>query len=75
MLGVVGLATEVKAWKRLRGPRWHLDNHIHGTGAWIYLPVRQPGGSSRRGKHESWATARLLHRRRDRRVATIRRSS
>jgi amidase len=46
MVGVVGVATdgdEVKnGWAGRHGG--NLDNHLHGPGARIYFPVRQPGG-------------------------------
>ncbi len=46
MVGVVGVATdgeEVKnGWAGRHGG--NLDNHLHGPGAKIYFPVRQPGG-------------------------------
>ena len=46
MVGVIGVAT---AGERI-GNGWagehggNLDNHLHGPGAKVYLPVRQPGG-------------------------------
>jgi len=46
MVGVVGVATgreEVaNGWAGPHGG--NLDNHLHGPGAKIYFPVRQPGG-------------------------------
>jgi amidase len=46
MMGVIGVATggdEVgNAWAGRHGG--NLDNHLHGPGARVYLPVRQPGG-------------------------------
>ena len=46
MVGVVGVATEGKTLTNAL-PGTHggnLDNHLHGPGARIYFPVRQPGG-------------------------------
>jgi amidase len=46
MVGVIGVATEGNAvgngWAGQHGG--NLDNHLHGPGAKVYLPVRQPGG-------------------------------
>jgi len=46
MVGVVGVATDGEAiangWAGRHGG--NLDNHLHGPGARIYFPVRQPGG-------------------------------
>jgi amidase len=46
MVGVVGVATESEevgnGYAGTHGG--NLDNHLHGPGARIYLPVRQPGG-------------------------------
>ncbi len=46
MVGVVGVATGGEAiangWAGRHGG--NLDNHLHGRGAKIYFPVRQPGG-------------------------------
>jgi amidase len=46
MVGVVGVATDgetiANGWAGRHGG--NLDNHLHGRGAKIYFPVRQPGG-------------------------------
>jgi amidase len=46
MVGVIGVATEsekvLNGWAGQHGG--NLDNHLHGPGATVYLPVRQPGG-------------------------------
>jgi amidase len=46
MMGVIGVATggdEVgNGWAGKHGG--NLDNHLHGPGARVFLPVRQPGG-------------------------------
>jgi len=46
MVGVVGVATDgdlvMNGWAGRHGG--NLDNHLHGPGARIYFPVRQPGG-------------------------------
>jgi amidase len=46
MVGVVGVATDGdeigNGWAGRHGG--NLDNHLHGPGARIYFPVRQPGG-------------------------------
>src|SRR3954451_13565073 len=46
MVGVVGVATDsakvFNGWAGQHGG--NLDNHLHGPGATVYLPVRQPGG-------------------------------
>src|SRR5439155_21645158 len=46
MVGVVGVATDgeeiTNGWAGRHGG--NLDNHLHGPGAKIYFPVRQPGG-------------------------------
>src|SRR6266513_322067 len=46
MVGVVGVATDgeeiTNGWAGRHGG--NLDNHLHGRGARIYFPVRQPGG-------------------------------
>ena len=46
MVGVVGVATDgdlvLNGWAGRHGG--NLDNHLHGPGARIYFPVRQPGG-------------------------------
>jgi amidase len=46
MMGVIGVATGGdlvgNGWAGRHGG--NLDNHLHGPGARIYLPVRQPGG-------------------------------
>lgn len=46
MVGVVGVATDgeevMNGWAGRHGG--NLDNHLHGPGAKIYFPVRQPGG-------------------------------
>jgi amidase len=46
MVGVVGVATDgeeiANGWAGRHGG--NLDNHLHGRGARIYFPVRQPGG-------------------------------
>jgi amidase len=46
MVGVVGVATESETLPNgLAGQHGgNLDNHLHGPGARIYFPVRQPGG-------------------------------
>jgi amidase len=46
MLGVVGVATDGEELGNGFAGRHggNLDNHLHGAGARIYLPVRQPGG-------------------------------
>jgi amidase len=46
MVGVVGVATESETLPNgLAGEHGgNLDNHLHGPGARIYFPVRQPGG-------------------------------
>ena len=46
MLGVVGVATGGEELGNGFAGRHggNLDNHLHGAGARIYLPVRQPGG-------------------------------
>jgi amidase len=46
MVGVVGVATESETLTNAL-PGQHggnLDNHLHGPGARMYFPVRQPGG-------------------------------
>ena len=46
MVGVVGVATESETLTNAL-PGQHggnLDNHMHGPGARMYFPVRQPGG-------------------------------
>src|SRR5580765_3957939 len=46
MVGVVGVATDgeeiTNGWAGRHGG--NLDNHLHGRGAKIFFPVRQPGG-------------------------------
>jgi amidase len=46
MVGVIGVATDGETvgngWAGRHGG--NLDNHLHGPGATVYLPVRQPGG-------------------------------
>ena len=46
MVGVVGVATDGEelpnGWAGRHGG--NLDNHLHGPGAKIFFPVRQPGG-------------------------------
>ena len=46
MVGVVGVATDgeeiANGWAGRHGG--NLDNHLHGPGAKIFFPVRQPGG-------------------------------
>jgi len=46
MVGVVGVATDgdlvLNGWAGRHGG--NLDNHLHGPGARIFFPVRQPGG-------------------------------
>jgi amidase len=46
MVGVIGVATESETvsngYAGVHGG--NLDNHLHGPGATVYLPVRQPGG-------------------------------
>src|SRR5207245_3492712 len=46
MVGVVGVATGGEVLSNgLAGPHGgNLDNHLHGPGARIFFPVRQPGG-------------------------------
>jgi amidase len=46
MLGVVGVATDGETLTNGFAGRHggNLDNHLHGPGAKIYFPVRQPGG-------------------------------
>jgi amidase len=46
MVGVVGVATDgetvANGWAGRHGG--NLDDHLHGSGATLYFPVRQPGG-------------------------------
>jgi amidase len=46
MVGVIGCATEsetlTNGYAGMHGG--NLDNHLHGPGATVFLPVRQPGG-------------------------------
>jgi amidase len=46
MVGVIGVATESETVYNGYAGRHggNLDNHLHGPGATVYLPVRQPGG-------------------------------
>jgi amidase len=46
MVGVVGVATDGDSFPNGLAGRHggNLDNHLHGPGARIYFPVRQPGG-------------------------------
>jgi amidase len=46
MVGVVGVATDGESLTTGLAGRHggNLDNHLHGPGARIYFPVRQPGG-------------------------------
>ncbi|HET7451063.1 MAG TPA: acetamidase/formamidase family protein [Gaiellaceae bacterium] len=46
MVGVIGVATERDTvFNGFAGEHGgNLDNHLHGPGATVYLPVRQPGG-------------------------------
>jgi amidase len=46
MVGVIGVATESETlYNGFAGQHGgNLDNHLHGPGATVYLPVRQPGG-------------------------------
>jgi amidase len=46
MVGVVGVATESETFTNALPGRHggNLDNHLHGPGARILFPVRQPGG-------------------------------
>jgi amidase len=46
MVGVVGVATDGERLSNGLAGRHggNLDNHLHGPGARIYFPVRQPGG-------------------------------
>jgi amidase len=46
MVGVVGVATDGETVTNGHAGRHggNLDNHLHGKGARIYFPVRQPGG-------------------------------
>ena len=46
MVGVVGVATDgeeiTNGWAGRHGG--NLDDHLHGPGATLFFPVRQPGG-------------------------------
>jgi amidase len=46
MVGVIGVATETESASNVYAGEHggNLDNHLHGPGATVYLPVRQPGG-------------------------------
>jgi amidase len=46
MVGVIGVATDGETLTNGFAGRHggNLDNHLHGPGATVYLPVRQPGG-------------------------------
>jgi amidase len=46
MVGVIGVATDgEEVFNGYAGRHGgNLDNHLHGPGATVYLPVRQPGG-------------------------------
>ena len=46
MVGVIGVATDGETITNGFAGRHggNLDNHLHGPGASVYLPVRQPGG-------------------------------
>jgi amidase len=46
MVGVIGVATDGETLTNGFAGRHggNLDNHLHGPGAVVYLPVRQPGG-------------------------------
>jgi amidase len=46
MVGVIGVATDGERLTNGFAGRHggNLDNHLHGPGATVYLPVRQPGG-------------------------------
>ena len=46
MVGVVGVATDAETLGNGLAGRHggNLDDHLHGPGATVYLPVRQPGG-------------------------------
>jgi amidase len=46
MVGVIGVATETATASNVYAGEHggNLDNHLHGPGATVYLPVRQPGG-------------------------------
>lgn len=46
MVGVIGCATDgEECINFLAGPHGgNLDNHLHGPGATVYMPVRRPGG-------------------------------
>jgi amidase len=46
MVGVIGVATESETVFNGYAGRHggNLDNHLHGPGSIVYLPVRQPGG-------------------------------
>jgi amidase len=46
MVGVIGVATDGETITNGFAGRHggNLDNHLHGPGAIVYLPVRQPGG-------------------------------
>jgi amidase len=46
MVGVIGVATDGETLTNAFAGRHggNLDNHLHGPGAKVYFPVRQPGG-------------------------------
>ena len=61
MVGVIGVATGGETIGNGYAGRHggNLDNHLHGPGATVYLPVRQPAGCSRSATcTRRWATAR-----------------
>ncbi len=61
MVGVVGVATGGEEMSNgLAGEHGgNLDNHLHGPGARLYLPVRQPAACSRSATcTPRWATAK-----------------
>src|SRR5207247_11294577 len=55
MVGVVGVATDGETLSNgLAGQHGgNLDDHLHGTGARMYFPVRQPGGMFAVGDRKS----------------------
>ncbi len=70
MVGVVGVATGSETLSNgLAGTHGgNLDDHLHGPGARMLFPVRQPGGHVRGRRHARLDGRRrdLLHRRGDR---------
>ena len=70
MVGVVGVATDGDTLSNGLAGRHggNLDDHLHGKGAKIYLPVRSPGGMFAVGDmHASMGDGEICFRRRDRR--------